>query len=135
MLRARYAPKAFTDSLVGKDSSMTEQLKCPRRAETFGPFKLPDFDTWDSDLTCSYCGSLRPDKFMEMVESGVEVIPTDKNYKAYVGNHQKFYFQHLDEVQKNEFIALLNAKAVKIGYPGHFYVAPFFVRFGPPEKK
>lgn len=113
---------------------MSEEMKCPRRAETFGPFKLPEFDTWGSDKTCSYCGSLSPVEFMRMVESGIEVGPTDKNYKVYVGSHQKFYFQHLDEVQQNQFIALLNAKAVKIGYPGHFYVAPFFIHFGPPVK-
>lgn len=39
----------------------------------------------------------------------------------------KFYFQHLSEEQRDEFIGMLNAKSVTIGYPGHFYVLPFFI--------
>jgi hypothetical protein len=38
----------------------------------------------------------------------------------------KFYFQHLDEVGKHRFIELLNAKALNVGAPGHFYRLPFF---------
>lgn len=40
----------------------------------------------------------------------------------------KFYFQHLSDAQKNRFIELYNDKKMKIGYPGHFYVRPFFCR-------
>lgn len=39
----------------------------------------------------------------------------------------KFYFQHLSVDERKRFIELLNAKALKIGYPGHFYVLPFFM--------
>lgn len=38
----------------------------------------------------------------------------------------KFYFQHLSEAQRTRFIELVNAKKVSIGYPGYFYVLPFF---------
>jgi hypothetical protein len=38
----------------------------------------------------------------------------------------KFYFQHLSVDQQRRFIELLNAKKLKIGMPGHFYVRPFF---------
>jgi len=38
----------------------------------------------------------------------------------------KFYFQHFDATQQHEFIALYNTGKVKIGYPGYFYVRPFF---------
>jgi hypothetical protein len=40
---------------------------------------------WMSDDCCSWCGSLNPDIFMELLESEIVVIePTDKNYKVYV---------------------------------------------------
>lgn len=42
--------------------------------------------------------------------------------------HAKFYFQHMSKEGRQRFVALLNAKKLKIGYPGHFYVLPFFVR-------
>lgn len=42
--------------------------------------------------------------------------------------HGKFYFQHLDQAGQDKFIELHNAKAIKIGYPGHFYVMPFFAK-------
>jgi hypothetical protein len=40
--------------------------------------------------------------------------------------NEKFYFRHLSNDQRQRFVELLNAKRVKIGYPGHFYVLPFF---------
>lgn len=42
----------------------------------------------------------------------------------------KFYFEHLSDEQKEEFVELINKKKVKIGYPGHFYNLPFFVSHG-----
>lgn len=144
-------------------------------------------DAYRDDKTCPYCGSLSPDAFMENVELGVEIGPTDKNYKAYldepnehvgepcidgsanfaqvgddwvrvspdnidtlpklgpyggtygvrIGDHvhiskcpamkpRKFYFQHLSLEQKKRFVELLNQKKVNIGYPGRFYVLPYF---------
>jgi hypothetical protein len=38
----------------------------------------------------------------------------------------KFYFQHLSAEQQAAFIELYNSKRMKIGFPGHFYVRPFF---------
>jgi hypothetical protein len=43
---------------------------------------------------------------------------------AHIG---KFYYQHLSEEQRDAFVDLLNAKTVNVGYPGHFYVLPFFI--------
>jgi hypothetical protein len=34
--------------------------------------------------SCSFCGSLHPDRFMELVRDGWIVGPTDKTYKAYL---------------------------------------------------
>jgi len=39
---------------------------------------------WRDDSTCSYCGSLHPDKLFEAIANGKKLIPTDKTYKIYV---------------------------------------------------
>lgn len=113
-------------------------MKCERRRENGvyednGPLNLPTEDHWRADGTCSYCGSLNPDDFMKMAIDGVELGPTDKNYKVYVGGsgRGKFYFQHLSIEQMQQFVNLYNAKVLKIGYPGHFYRSPFFMRPAP----
>jgi len=118
---------------------MTDTFFCPRSAENGGgpdsPFKPPmnGEATWREDGTCSYCGSLSQELFFEQVEKGAEIGPTDKSYKAYVRliDHHvrgagKFYFQHLDEAGRARFIELANAKTMKLGMPGHFYVLPYF---------
>jgi len=38
----------------------------------------------------------------------------------------KFYFQHLSEAERERFIELLNAKKIKLAFPGYFYRLPFF---------
>lgn len=111
---------------------------CPRRDPNPGPFNLPEHDIWHEDQTCSYCGSLNPDAFMEAIEfQDAELTPTDKNYKVYitrkVGGHGKFYFPHLSEDQMTHFVELVNAKKVKLGIPGHFYVLPYFCSRKPAE--
>lgn len=115
---------------------------CPRRiedgmADDNSPFSIAgsNRDQFRYDNTCSYCGSFNPDVLMERIEAGtVELGPTDKNYKVYLRGadgspfDSKFYFQHFSEEQKRRFIELLNEKKLKIGYPGRFYVTPFFIR-------
>lgn len=116
-------------------------------------------DTWDErDGGCTYCGSLRPDIFMERLRKGdVSLCPTDKNYKVYIRNkggepfrqsyridkcetadrakwvwttdevdEMKFYFEHLSEDQKKEFIVLMNDRKISLDFPGYFYRMPFF---------
>jgi hypothetical protein len=71
--------------------SPSEHL-CPRRSESAIGFPGPD--RWETGhgvvgqdevgLSCSYCGSLHPARFMELVREGWTVGPTDKNYKAYL---------------------------------------------------
>lgn len=110
---------------------------CPRREEapTGWLAQHPGYDWWEDRAgarCCSWCGSRNPDDLMAVLRTGsVELGPTDKAYKAYIhtleGEHAgKFYFQHLSGEQRREFVALLNAKAFPVGYPGHFYVLPFF---------
>lgn len=150
---------------------MDEKHTCPRRIENFN--REEGQDTWrtgtslaghtdDARLrSCSYCGSVHPDDFMAKVREGWFVVPTDKNYKAYVGepiepqeigdpevnalkkargeapmtiDHRdvgKFYYQHLSAEQRHEFIELYNAKTMKLGEPGRFYVRPFFATVVP----
>lgn len=84
-------------------------------------------DDSDPNGNCSYCGSLLPDEFMHRARLGTELEPTDKNYKVYLGDGRKFYFQHLSEAQKQEFFQLFSAKKLTVGHPGHFYVLPFFI--------
>lgn len=180
---------------------MADELHtCPRRAETGrdnpdSPFhdSGTNLDVWRADAAgpcCSYCGSLQPDRFLELVRAGWTVGPTDKSYKAYLsrpataeemadrkakwlagmthdgvddnarergetpeefraaladhydreiarteafGTQAKVYFQHLSVEQQDDFIGLHNAKLIKFGYPGGFYVTPFFAQRRPTE--
>ena len=111
---------------------------CPRRNELFNDGgSEKDQDAYreielggEKSSVCSYCGSLSPEEFMQGVEAGAEIDPTDKNYKAYihkVGTTAKFYYQHLSDEQMRKFVVLYNDKTMKIGYPGRFYVMPFFM--------
>jgi hypothetical protein len=127
---------------------MSALQACPRRAEDGREVvdgATPD--AWDrrGGLTgqagigdsCSYCGSLHPDTFMDLVRGGWVVGPTDKTYKAYLaqpgsdgaGSEAKFYYQHLSEAQRREFVDLLAAGQMKVARGG-FYVLPFFIRRG-----
>lgn len=122
------------------DSTQT----CPRRLLEFGPWERTEgLDSWTAGHSlaggaaagpaCSFCGSLHPDRFMELLKAGWFLGPTDKTYKAYIGEHQaiqnaKFYYLHLSSEQCDEFVALYNAGQMNIGYPGHLYVPPFFAR-------
>ena len=114
---------------------------CPRRQEIgsdLSMFKVPQTDEWREDLTCSWCGSMSPEYLFEAIEAGCEIGPTDKSYKVYVkvvegitfnlpDGMPKFYFQHFNEEECIKFIELFNNKQLNIGYPGHFYVIPFFM--------
>lgn len=113
---------AELDSLVA-DSA----FRCGRRNDMYAVDRNPEvLDTWRTNGTCSYCGSLSSDEFFKRIEGGEEVGPTDKNYKAYIGGSGKFYFQHFNEKDKLKFVDLYNLKKMKVGYPGYFYVKPFF---------
>jgi hypothetical protein len=45
--------------------------------------------------------------------------------------HGKFYFQHLSQEQRTRFIELLNARKLTLGYPGGFYILPYFIAVKP----
>jgi hypothetical protein len=114
-----------------------DKFFCPRGPGADSPFHAP-FNgeaSWREDGTCSYCGSLKPELLFQQIEKGAELGPTDKSYKAYVKlvDHSvrgagKFYFQHLSFEEKMRFIDLWNDGKLNIGFPGHFYVLPFFMQ-------
>lgn len=75
-------------------------MNCPRRNE-IGGRPGNNGDMWDSDDTCSYCGSLIPSAFFDAVRRGDEVTPTDKNYKAYVRlTSEKAIAQYRQEINE-----------------------------------
>lgn len=129
---------------IDRADELHQTHSCPRRAESF--VRDDAVDTWpvhdysdapgiinNSRRSCSYCRSLHPDDFMAAIRDGAEIGPTDKSYKAYVEwdgspSRGKFYYQHLSEEQRREFVALLNDGTMRVGYPGYFYVLPFFAK-------
>lgn len=120
-----------------KMTETTLEHKCPRRIEAPWAKTDPAMDRWfivhDRRL-CSYCGALHPDEFMTLVAAGCELGPTDKSYKVYLepkGWHGKFYFQHITDEQRVTFIELYNSDVMKLGYPGSFYVTPYFMKLKP----
>lgn len=114
---------------------------CPRRAENY-PVVEEMLDGWEyrgQYLFCAYCGSLQPTMLLSLMTVGCELGPTDKSYKVYVEQERqrigKFYFQHFSVEDMNRFIELFNmkTKTFTIGYPGHFYVVPYFMRLEVPN--
>lgn len=104
-------------------------FNCPRRNEIggLGTPTVGFYDGWRGDDTCSYCGSLEPQLFMDRLEAGDKLIPTDKNYKAYLEpGHQTFYYQHLTQEHRERFINLVNNQCITFGEPGYLYVLPYF---------
>ena len=119
---------------------------CPRRMRELGPWEQEEGqDSWvekprhENDVVpvCSFCGSLHPGTFLELVAKDWWVGPTTKNYKAYLDEpspgrgRAKFYFQHLSPSQQMQFVSLYNRGTMKIGWPGHFSVVPFFMGLEP----
>lgn len=104
--------------------SFTVKHFCPRRNENpAANLMFPDGDEWKAGR-CSYCGSMHPDRFMELVRAGSVLGTTSKSYKVYVENG-KFYFQHLSHEQRQEFVDLYNARKVNTDFPFNPY--PFFM--------
>ena len=116
-------------------------MLCPRKLEnTFSSkYHADSEDCWRAenifkneglDKHCSYCGSLHPQVFLNLVEKGAELIPTDKNYKAYIkfkDIQTKFYFQHLSKEDINRYIDLAEKRKINFSYPGFYYKKPYFL--------
>lgn len=95
---------------------------CPRRMQELGPWpRDAGPDTWAtgrglggrdaSGPSCSFCGSLDPDRFMELVRDGWIVGPTDKSYKAYL---DKPATEEEKQRKKRNWLAGDLAEAIKL---------------------
>ncbi len=107
---------------------------CPSRTD-----EMPEIEAYfDENGLCSNCGSLRPEVFLQRLrDQDIELGPSDSNFYVHVINNGGdpfpeqeaiFYFFHLNEEQRDEFVRIWNFVEVSIGYPGHFYYLPFFVK-------
>lgn len=84
LLRAINAHWALTHHMA--EAHQDALFHCPRGPAPGGRFQ-PGFDGtayWQADRTCSYCGSLHPQDFLDAAAAGAEITPTDKSYKAYI---------------------------------------------------
>lgn len=73
-----------------------------------------------------WCGEGRePDK--KWIGQWVSMSPEGER------TQEKFYFMHLCEESMKKFVALLNEKKINIGYPGYFYVTPYFIAYDKKE--
>lgn len=94
---------------------------CPRRSE--GPMANEiNADTWvmrGGDKCCSYCGSIHPDRVIELIkELGPSIFDrTTKSYKGYINRSNvpnagfggiKFYIQHFDQIQIDKLNSLIS---------------------------
>ena len=107
---------------------MPEKFTCPRRIEDGtdsddSPLvgsgeNLDEYSSGHGLVTqsrgCSYCGSMPPDEFMELVRNGAKLGATTKSYKFYVNKpvRAKFYTQHLSEDQGWEFMRLMRSNSI-----------------------
>jgi hypothetical protein len=82
-------------------------------------FKPEYGDGW-IEVTSENIGTLPTEVMRPQIGQWVQVSPRSAT------RHDKFYFQHLNEDERTRFVELFNAKALNIGYPGHFYTLPFF---------
>lgn len=57
-------------------------MECPREREI--GIRSRHETHWRADGTCSYCGSISPERLFAAIESDCMVTPTDKNYKIYI---------------------------------------------------
>lgn len=100
-------------------------MQCPIQRDQTVLSKVDHKSHWRNDGTCSYCGSISPRQFFKAINEGRQIVPTDKNYKAYIDG-RKFYFQHLSPKDRQKFIKLYNKGKMNLAYPGYFYTQPYF---------
>lgn len=125
---------------TGLLSARGHKQTCPSRMQQLGPWERAEgIDRWDfvvNDLCCSFCGSMHPDRFMELVRESIKPESkvgiewaTGKGYKVYVHRKEvvnssaggiKFYMWHLPEaLQTVQTIDLIN-QAAKVSWKRMF---------------
>lgn len=107
--------------LPSKPMEGAEEFLCPRRAEGVPAFMEGKKDHWQmrgDDPCCSYCGSMKPSRVIELVKQhGFGIMQrTDKGYKWYVHRQGvpnasfggiKTYMQHWSDADIKEYNAML----------------------------
>lgn len=112
------------------NGSSIDMLDCPRKREhglrrpEDAPYSRVKFlqnkAEWTRKGTCTWCGSLRPDIFLDALEAGAEYGATTKSYKAYlygpkapsVGGACKVYFQHFHEHDWKRFREIAESQSL-----------------------
>lgn len=132
--------------MMSKAQIVGEQT-CPRRAEA--PYQLiepPDHWQVRTDpehpgllgnglVTCSYCGSLQPDDFLERVRQGDYVTPTDKNYKAYIGRpYTEEETEEYKQIPHVKALLAAGATAEDLAIPTNHQDAKFYFQHLSPEQ-
>jgi hypothetical protein len=110
---------------------------CPRRIEN-AISGVINKDKWSIEHICSYCGGISSGRFLWAVEAGHKIVPTDKNYKAYVNLPNLQYGETIEIGSSSGPVFRKNAKGelVKSLYApeditdeemiNNFYKRPFF---------
>jgi hypothetical protein len=108
---------------------LDEKHTCGRRMDGLGPWEHEEMlDYWEmrgDDKCCSFCGSLHPDRVIELLkERGSGILePSTKSYKWYLNRPEipnasfggiKYYRQH----DTPGFIEKINQITGGIPYPG-----------------
>lgn len=116
----------FSVSAYRDRITLDEKQTCPRRMGEFGPWERKEnLDSWElrgDDKCCSFCGSMHPDRVLELVEQfGFSIIgPTTKGYKYYIHRDSvpnagfggiKFYVQHFSPQQREKYNSLQIGRA------------------------
>lgn len=105
---------ALSQHLTAETGGPTPVPLCPRRREGLVPSFAPDVDHYEfghglisqthAVKSCSYCGSMNPDDFVQAVIDGVPYHWSDKRYKVYVtlpSGEAKFYTMHLTDEHRD----------------------------------
>jgi len=131
------------DEQANQAAGGREAQTCPRRMNEMGPWEPQEMlDTWEvrsnaygtQRRCCSFCGSIHPDDFMQLVGDGRKLFPTSKSYKVYLPpDHDKFYFMHLSPDQQRQFVGWANEGRVKTDGPWN--PLPYFIGTSQPRSE
>jgi len=108
------------------------QFSCPQRITVAAD--CPDSwqerwkDTWPSELgvapvACSYCGCIRPEDAIRIIEAGFEISPSTKSYKWYieVPGHAKHHKMTISAIQNDQLDSIKDHKLISVGLPIKLY--------------
>jgi hypothetical protein len=85
-----------------------------------------DSDRWTRKGVCSHCGSLRPQRFIEMIKAGMLVTVDEGSADACVFDPAgrlagKMDFSHLSHAERDEIRFLEISQRVNMGRANHWF--------------